>query len=241
LPTSSALRTFAACPAAHLPGEHIDSGRWLLTLHADNAVLTRLDFAPTEASAVLDEARAAAGGRTLALSTDREDLAAAFRALGFADPAPPLGPTCTALALEHEPPVVVGVDVRRVGTFDEFLVGLEIEDTVFGYDRRVEAEAIYDRRLARAGGQWVAYVDGRAAAYGGAVASPLGVYLAGGATLPEARGRGAYRALVHERWLYAVDAGTPALVVQAQEMSRPILERLGFERVCTIYELELAA
>jgi hypothetical protein len=36
----------------------------------------------------------------------------------------------------------------------------------------------------------------------------------------------------------AVARGTPALVVQAGSMSRPILERCGFERVCTMYEVE---
>jgi hypothetical protein len=32
----------------------------------------------------------------------------------------------------------------------------------------------------------------------------------------------------------AVERGTPVLVVQAGKMSRPILERLGFETVATI-------
>ena len=52
----------------------------------------------------------------------------------------------------------------------------------------------------------------------------------GGATLPEFRGRGAYRALIAERWRVAArDAPTrPALVTQAGAMSRPILAALGF-------------
>ena len=57
------------------------------------------------------------------------------------------------------------------------------------------------------------------------------VYLAGGATLPDYRGRGAYRALVRARWDAAVERGTPVLTVGAGEMSRPILERLGFSIV----------
>ena len=36
------------------------------------------------------------------------------------------------------------------------------------------------------------------------------------------------------RWDEAVERGTPALVVQAGQMSRPILERLGFATVCTV-------
>jgi predicted acetyltransferase len=52
--------------------------------------------------------------------------------------------------------------------------------------------------------------------------------------LPEARGRGAYRALVAARWRDAVERGTPLLVTQAGRMSQPILERIGFRRVCEI-------
>ena len=56
----------------------------------------------------------------------------------------------------------------------------------------------------------------------------------GGATLPEARGRGVYRALVAARWEDAVARGTPALVTQAGAQSRPILARLGFRELCEI-------
>ena len=58
--------------------------------------------------------------------------------------------------------------------------------------------------------------------------------LNGGAVLPEARGRGAYRGLVSARWDDAVARGTPALVTQAGRMSAPILERLGFREVARI-------
>jgi hypothetical protein len=58
-----------------------------------------------------------------------------------------------------------------------------------------------------------------------------------GSTLPEWRGRGAYRALVRARWDDAVVAGTPALVTQAGRMSLPILERIGFVAVCEIRAL----
>ena len=67
-----------------------------------------------------------------------------------------------------------------------------------------------------------------------AVFAEAAVLLLGGAVLPEARGRGCYRALVQARWEDAVARGTPALVVQAGEMSRPILERLGFQQVATM-------
>jgi GNAT superfamily N-acetyltransferase len=64
-----------------------------------------------------------------------------------------------------------------------------------------------------------------------ALLTPVGVFLGGAATLPEARGRGAFRALVHARWEEAVRRGTPFLAVEAGPQSRPVLERLGFERI----------
>ena len=51
------------------------------------------------------------------------------------------------------------------------------------------------------------------------------------------RGRGAYRALVAARAREAADRGTPVLVTHAGQMSRPILERLGFAPVARIDRL----
>ena len=36
------------------------------------------------------------------------------------------------------------------------------------------------------------------------------------------------------RWDEAVKRGTPALVILAGAMSRPILDRVGFRRVCEV-------
>ena len=66
-----------------------------------------------------------------------------------------------------------------------------------------------------------------------------GAYLMGGATAEWARGRDACRAVVRVRWDAAVERGTPALAVGAGPMSRPILERLGFEQVLQFRRLEL--
>ena len=72
--------------------------------------------------------------------------------------------------------------------------------------------------------------------------SPVGLFLAGGATLPEARGRGCYRALVRARWDEAIGARPPGLAVQAQyESSAPILRRLGFVETATIHTLRSPA
>lgn len=69
---------------------------------------------------------------------------------------------------------------------------------------------------------WVVWVPGTAFAY-----------LAGGATLPEWRRRGIYRALVARRAAMAVDRGVRYLAVDASEDSRPVLEGLGFVAVTT--------
>jgi GNAT superfamily N-acetyltransferase len=132
-----------------------------------------------------------------------------------------------------EPPAGGAPDVvvRRVTTPEERLVEAQIGSVAFGTP--------YPERPPDSDGDpnnvvYVAYVDGEPVARASASFSERGVTLFGGATLPEARGRGAYRALVAARWADAVRRGTPALVTQASPMSRPILGRLGFREVCEI-------
>ena len=75
-------------------------------------------------------------------------------------------------------------------------------------------------------------LDGRPVA--GATMAPLehgAWFLLGGGTIPEARGRGVYRTLVHARWTAAMARGGSALVVHAGPMSAPILQRIGFADV----------
>jgi GNAT superfamily N-acetyltransferase len=55
--------------------------------------------------------------------------------------------------------------------------------------------------------------------------------LYGGGTLPQWRRRGIYRALVRYRADLAAQRGYRYLTVDASEESRPILERIGFERL----------
>jgi len=53
----------------------------------------------------------------------------------------------------------------------------------------------------------------------------------GGGTLPQWRRRGIYRALVRYRAELAAERGYKYLTVDASDQSRPILERIGFERL----------
>lgn len=78
---------------------------------------------------------------------------------------------------------------------------------------------------------FIATIDDLVVGSAGAIFGTHALYLIGGSTLAGWRGRGAYRALVRARWEAAVAHGTPALTVSAGSMSRPVLERLGFETV----------
>jgi GNAT superfamily N-acetyltransferase len=201
-------------------------------------------FAPADAAEVLAEIRALAPSAIGSWQTDSRELADALVGAGARRPAPPLEWEFTALATATAPPAVEGFDVARIESFDDYLVGLEIALSAEQYteearaQRRDEAEATYERRRHGPSMEWLASIDGEPVAHARAFPGPRGLLLDGGATLPSARGRGAYRALIAARWEEAVSRGTPALAVQAQQTSRPILERCGFEPVCTMYEVE---
>jgi GNAT superfamily N-acetyltransferase len=142
------------------------------------------------------------------------------------------------VCIEAPPPGPADLVARPAATFDEFLAALFIVVDSFGMDDAIR-EAMTDRAehlwpfQFRDGGiqTFVALVDGEVVAFAGARFGRTAVYLAGGGTLPEHRGRGAYTALVRARWDAAVERGTPVLTVGAGDMSRPILERLGFSIV----------
>ena len=140
-------------------------------------------------------------------------------------------PELTAMVLDREPPEVLGVVVRPVTTFAEYLRMEEIREAVFG-SRDIDDEERRARwaQFERAGAlAYLALAGGTPVAFGIMNRTEAGpMLLAGGVTLPEHRGRGAYRALVRARWDAAQRVGAPALVTQAQAASRPILERLGF-------------
>ena len=178
-------------------------------------------------------------------SAQPPDLPARLLALGLRDPDPPLDPVAAAMILTTEPAAVDGVEVRRIETLEEHLVGLEIllaadtwsADAAAG--KRARAEEGFEARRRRGSGQWLAYLDDTPLAWAATERASAGLFLAGGATLPEARGRGCYRALVRARWDEAVRLGLPGLAVQAQYgSSAPTLRRLGFVEVATIHTLQ---
>lgn len=144
-----------------------------------------------------------------------------------------------------EPPAgedAAGVSARRATSEDDYVAAARIACVAFEMPARQldELVELARRDFARAGdggALFIADVDGRPAARASAAFTEHGVLLFGGATLPEARGRGAYRALVRARWEAAAARGTPTLVTHAGAMSRPILAALGFREVGGIHIL----
>jgi GNAT superfamily N-acetyltransferase len=163
------------------------------------------------------------------------DLADRLLAHGAVADAEPLA---VAMALRKQPaPGPSAIAVSRVQTVDDFRTFVSITHEVFAIEERLPAEL---ERIGREGAgdladsryvRYLAWLDGRAVGAASATFAESGAILHAGSTLAEARGRGAYRALVAARWKDAVRRGTPGLVTWAGSMSRPILRRLGFEEI----------
>lgn len=202
-----------------------------------------------ETDAVIDEVRAIVAARRLPLAwildpeTRPADLAARLHARGI-DP-DPHGLESKVMVLPSE----ATIDSPRVP-------GLEVVDALADAEafqqadraatEAFEAEALGDdeprvaarerrrRNLIAAGNRHLllALVDGEPAGSGSlGLYPPYGAKMNGGSVRPKFRGRGVYRALVAARVEIARRAGVPGLSVWGGDMSRPILERLGFEVV----------
>jgi hypothetical protein len=146
-------------------------------------------------------------------------------------------PLQIGMVLDSEPPPIpANIDVRRAETTEEHATSERIAHRCFGMDDPTDEEIESSRGRGRSR-RYLARIQGTDVATATATFTPHGVVLNAGSTLPEARRRGAYRALVRARWDDAVAAGTPVLITQAGRMSLPILERLGFRSVCEIQVL----
>jgi GNAT superfamily N-acetyltransferase len=179
-------------------------------------------------------------------STEPSDTHEQLVALGLGEPSD-RAPVLQSVALVDAPPESPpGIEVRRVETFDDFLVAYDVmwEGFATPEDRR-EADRPHLRTMydgMRASGvpaTFVAWLDGEPVGVGRSVYSPFGSFLIAGAVIPAARGRGVYRALVRARWEDAVARGAPALVSETvPETSYPILKGLGFVDVCVMRRLQ---
>jgi GNAT superfamily N-acetyltransferase len=168
-------------------------------------------------------------------TAEPRDLAERLLACGLKRSSDP--PTLTGMTCTTAPPAAPHVEVRRIASLDELLEALEVDWDVWQIPeeerviRRVTEIALYDEMVATGSvHEFTASLDGRIVGFARAIDMKDAVALFGGAVLPGARGRGAYRALVRARWEHAAARGTPVLVVQAGPMSAPVLDGLGFER-----------
>lgn len=209
-------------------------------------MVQRIRLGPEEVEEALAQVRTLARERKrprvtwwIGDSATPHDLEERLLALELEHAAMPIHePLYGALALVHPPAgSSEGVVARQIESYEEFLTAADIAHEAFGQTEEQResflnaAPMLYELGRQGVSGTYLAFVDGEPVACATAVFADAAVMLVGGATLPEARGRGCYRALVEARWRDGVDRGTPALVVQAGAMSRPILDRLGFELV----------
>ena len=199
-----------------------------------------VEAAVAEIRAILHERRRGGAEWELGESCAPPNLVERLLALGIVpDTEEPfaIGMVLEAGADLPSPP---GVAARQVASVEELATARRIQHEAFGGSadvvERTQAEADFAAE-GGAGSTFLAFLDGVPVAAGYAAYTPLGLLLFGGATLPSARGRGAYRALVAARAREATKRGTPVLVTHAGHMSRPILERLGFTAVARIDRL----
>jgi hypothetical protein len=146
-----------------------------------------------------------------------------------------------ALVMTREPPPPAeDLVARQIETYEEYLAANEVQWEAFGSTAAEIAEAktllpkLFRESVNLRHAVWL---DGKLVCTGTSSPTEHGLLLYGGATKESARGRGAYRALIRARWDDAVALGTPALITQGGTMSRPILERLGFDRVGEVHVL----
>lgn len=222
--------------------ERIETGRYTLCMSSGKRwnTVQRQRFGREELDEVLSEVRA--------LLTDRGRPSTEWEVGSRAEPeglvelllerglVRDTDPVAIALVLRTQPPAPpANVIARRIETEEEYVAAGNVQAIAFGAPAEEAAEraAIARERWRRRAPTFMhgVWLDGELAGAGNCTWTPHGLALFGGATLEEARGQGVYRALIHARWREAARRADPALITQAGAMSRPILERLGFEPV----------
>jgi GNAT superfamily N-acetyltransferase len=249
-----ALHPFSTLPLP--PGWRLVEGEYVIAaLHPlpfAQPIEARGRLAATEVDAAIDEARAIVrshGAELLIWLTGPGHpwLAGALAERGLrSEDTPGFESVESAMAVVEAPLGPAGgeveIEVVAVESFEAYAAGVEVELAVFelppegraqmlaGLDERWAEYTVPDSAFRR----WNARLGDRVVGTAGAVLGDAGVNMIGGGVLPAARGNGVYRALVNARWEAALERGTPALTVQAGRMSRPVLERLGFQLIGTL-------
>jgi hypothetical protein len=245
------LRELAEYPNSFGPlargDERIETDRYTLCIGAGmhSCTVQRQRFRADEVDDVLAEVRSLlrARGRArtqweIGSAAEPSNLVELLLERGVA---PDTDPYAVAVILTNEPrPGPPEIVARQVETFEEFAAANAVQAEAFGMAEEEVAESratLADRWRDTPNLMHAAWLDGEIVSAGISAPTPHGLLLYGGATLERARGRGAYRSLVRARWDEAVARSTPALMTQAGAMSRPILERLGFEPIGHVHML----
>lgn len=139
--------------------------------------------------------------------------------------------------LAGDVPLPKGVQLRRVTSEPDVRALSAMQEEVFGGGFADEMADALLRRLGFGDGMelWVAEADGEIVG-SGRLEPVTGAEFAGiwgGATRPEWRGRGIYRALTAARARSALALGKRLINSDSTEDSRPILERAGLVKVST--------
>jgi GNAT superfamily N-acetyltransferase len=237
------------------PGvEVVDTPRFVIQVIPDFPIpgpnnVSRIRCRPEELDGIVAEARRTFAVRGLRfvwiLDPDSEppDLADRLRAFGVRPD--PHGEDAAAMILPADAPVK-----------ESPLDGLELRDALESYESFQDAEWCADEAFAGVDFGSPSFLDeGRPRRYehnranprmrrllatvhgepaGSAsltLAPPAGAILNGGAVRPSFRGLGIYRAMVAARMRMIREAGAAGAVVWGGDMSRPILETLGFQTV----------
>ncbi len=227
--------------------ERIENDRFVLWMgpgvHPSWNVAQRLLLTPETIDSTLEEVHGLLRDRDRSACTwevgnsaTPPDLVDQLRARGLVDDRDPY---VVGMVLSDPPPAVSEhIEAREARDFEEFKAAQGVAEQAFGGGVGMDEEQLrarYVERLDTGGSKtFVALLEGQIVGSASSTYVDGAVTLNGGAVLPHARGRGAYRALVAARWVDAVERGTPALVTQAGAMSKPILERLGFRQVAEI-------
>jgi hypothetical protein len=226
------------------------AGRFAIFLvpgaHVRCATVQRVRLTPEGVEPALHEIRALlrARGREgaeweLGDSTTPSDLVDRLLRLGLARDVDE--PVAIGLVLRGTPAwdLPPAVTARRVRSVDELRAARTLQRAAFRDPRPIDDKQLVGdfEREGEGGATFLAFEGDTPIGAAYAAYTPHGLLLFGGATAESARGRGGYRALVAARAREAAARGTPVLVTHAGHMSRPILERLGFEAVARLDRL----
>lgn len=246
------LLELAENPAFHVPltpgVERVVDDRFCLIVFTrrSHSEAHRLRFAPEGVESGVEDVRRAARAHDckrvvwwIGDEATPRDLIDRLTPLGLVPDAK--APQLTSMVLNHEPSGRSPIEARAVESAAEYLAAHEVDWECWNApdEQRDALRAdIDDRWKAMRGSDhvrtYIAFLEGEPVGFGRAIFIEGATYLMGGSTLPRARGRGVYKALVRARWRDAEARGAPTLFVQAVAESRPILERLGFEPLGSI-------